>query len=849
MKQILLHERKSHLDALYMRLSGKKKSAFISFLLIFILFFSVPAFAQNTYESLENEIKTRGGIEFGKVEYKLDAPGWWQYYPSCDAGKWISVGQNFEPRADHRARCDLQVHDFESEVAPTLTTTEELIIPADGHLIILVEVNEEEGYEKEPHVKGTVSSAERNDWNVYNYIGGWTKRKPHPSNTYFEMVNKGNKLVFKVDAHIRADAYRRFFFPCKVKLRAFLFPRDGQIFSPEDIQAAAQGLNSSSVGAGASADIGGMQNNGFGVQGKLPGEWDIVSGVLTNKENGNTLTSASKVPTGKHITNTTNKPVTVVVTGSSNKYIVQPGATVVFIDQTNKFAPPKSTISLIAGRLWALFSPQKGKYAVETYNSIAGTTDDFEGEQQVYKSMQEYYIKQYQQAMQKIKNKERSAGNLNETISFEISFDENLQKTTLNVLQGIATFACKNNSMDPVLVDAGNVASFDNNCTPVLNGVVLSGNAYGKAAALSPISDSHVYAYSYSNWNRANWGKYEVLGAGWNHTGGEKRAYLKFDVSGIDKEIFNNAVLRLYHYHTAGGNSSELGVYTIRSAWNEGNGTYNPSKIAASGEISWINQPTIDTYPVAYFNPGSGVNKFVEVDITTLVKSWLNGMPNHGLAIKAGENYLNGPESVYGFYSREYEDADKRPRLIINDNANTSSKSSSSSDTYFFEDFSGGKENYTVDDVNAKISDGKLFWSSGNSGRTTFSWNIPMENIVMEFDGYTESNGFGVHWLNENKLGYSATFGGWFNTKSGTHFGAEGQNVELVGGSVFTVKKWHHYKVVRKGNELSGYCDGTLIFTRIITEKFEGPAKLWFSSWRANFGMDNVKVYELNLEQ
>lgn len=40
---------------------------------------------------------------------------------------------------------------------------------------------------------------------------------------------------------------------------------------------------------------------------------------------------------------------------------------------------------------------------------------------------------------------------------------------------------------------------------------------------LSPVADSHVYAYSYQNWNTSNWGKYDLLAAGWHPTGGEKR--------------------------------------------------------------------------------------------------------------------------------------------------------------------------------------------------------------------------------------------------------------------------------------------------------------------------------------
>lgn len=151
-------------------------------------------------------------------------------------------------------------------------------------------------------------------------------------------------------------------------------------------------------------------------------------------------------------------------------------------------------------------------------------------------------------------------------------------------------------------------------------------------------------------------------------------------------------------------------------------------------------------------------------------------------------------------------------------------------------------ENFQVDDPNAKITDGKLYWNTGDSWKTTFNWNIPMEDITIEFDGYTESNGFVVNWQNENKMGYSATFGGWFNTKSGSHFGAVGQNIELVKGAVYTVKKWQHYKIVRSGDELTGYCDGKLIFSRTIKQKIQGTGTLWFSSWRSKFAMDNVII-------
>ncbi|MBC8217989.1 MAG: DNRLRE domain-containing protein, partial [Planctomycetes bacterium] len=189
--------------------------------------------------------------------------------------------------------------------------------------------------------------------------------------------------------------------------------------------------------------------------------------------------------------------------------------------------------------------------------------------------------------------------------------------------------------------------------------------------SLEAVADSHVYAYSYAEWNQVNWGKYENLGAGWHPTGGEKRMYLKFDLSGVDPTSVGKATLKLFHCHTGGGNSVDLGVYGVTSPWTEGEGTYispttgEPSIIAAPGEISWVNQPSFDPNPVAQFNPGPDVNKWVEVDITPLVQAWLSGAPNNGLMIKA-EGNLSGsvPEAQYGFRSREFEDTEKRPVLV-----------------------------------------------------------------------------------------------------------------------------------------------------------------------------------------
>jgi len=188
-----------------------------------------------------------------------------------------------------------------------------------------------------------------------------------------------------------------------------------------------------------------------------------------------------------------------------------------------------------------------------------------------------------------------------------------------------------------------------------------------KTKTLTPIADSFVYAYSYSGWNQANFGRYEHLGAGWHPTGGEKRTYVRFDLSDVDLASVGKATLRLYHYHTGGSDTLALGVHRVTSPWTEGEGTYKPATLAQPGEIAWVHQPSFDATPVAQFRPGSEIGKWIEVDVTPLVAGWLAGTPNHGLMIRAvGALTSSVPHSEYGFYAREDEEG-RGPVLVLSD--------------------------------------------------------------------------------------------------------------------------------------------------------------------------------------
>lgn len=511
----------------------------------------------------------------------------------------------------------------------------------------------------------------------------------------------------------------------------------------------------------------------------------------------------------------------------------------------------------------------------------------------------------------------------------------------------------------------------------------------------SPIADAYVYAYNYRNWNRSNRGRYDQLVAGWHPTGGESRAYIRFDLNSVDPAAAGKAVLRMFHMQTAGNNRVDLGIYRVTSPWKEGSDTYHPGKVektAAPGEISWAQQPSSDATPVATFNPGKGLYDWTEVDITPLVKAWLNGTPNYGLVIKpAGHLTQSTPASVYHFASRERAPGLERPKgqskvpvlMLYQGSAGVGSntgihhpqqppssqpnrlqnalgnpcapdkefvrslyqsvlerdldvsfapghgaaylrslqnrasrealtraffKSTEYAnkhkgnreflrDAYqaalgrepnsvelrqgigasrpdfisklfnsaeyrtrtanclknngspsgllklpFFDDFSQPSSTWKLP-PGADTRSGKVMWNSETSNALRLNPAIPMENIVIEFDGHAETNGINVWLQNSSQKGYTIILGGWYNTKSGSDIGTDTENRELVSGKLWIPHQWQHYKIVRNGDILAAYCNGHLIFKRRSSNRFDGFGHLRFGSWKALIGIDNVRVY------
>lgn len=395
---------------------------------------------------------------------------------------------------------------------------------------------------------------------------------------------------------------------------------------------------------------------------------------------------------------------------------------------------------------------------------------------------------------------------------------------------------------------------------------------------LSPIADAGVYAYAYRNWNKSNQGAYEALRAGWHPSGGASRAYLKFDLPGT-ADGFNKATLRLFHNHTGGSNSLSLAVHAVSAAWVEGRDTYHSGqneRSATNGEITWVNQPPMDPTPVATFQPGRQPNRYIDVDITPLVKAWLTGKQNHGLTLTPiGTLNFRTPESSYGFCSREHEDTSKRPVLILSALTSSSQTHSgvgssgqavqtppqtdiarpnanSPTDVHptgqdtepillLSEDFSQGPGNWNVNGQPPTIRDGRAYFVGGDNRTLGTNLQVPIEDFAVEFDAYGDGERLNVLVANQQLKFYAASM-----RRGTTLLLAHGPQHVREFPAVFEPGSWHHYRFVRFGDQMELFLDGRRVASNAFAGKLEGLGLLGFSAMQSTIGLDNIRVYDLS---
>ena len=227
--------------------------------------------------------------------------------------------------------------------------------------------------------------------------------------------------------------------------------------------------------------------------------------------------------------------------------------------------------------------------------------------------------------------------------------------------------------------------------------------------------------------------------------------------------------------------------------------------------------------------------------MTDLVNAWLRGTPNHGLVlVSPGPLSQNVPECQYGFRSREFPQKDQRPVLLLDQApAKPLEPDSPSGKVLFFDDFSGGPSKWNAQGFQVRWKDEKIFWQDPQHRPLTSKTEIPLENVIIEYDAWCGDDGLPVRWQNARGEGYVVVPGSWRNTRS--HAGSSRDPVQWKMGKHIHLQTWQHYRICRIGDSLKVYVDGNLILEKSLADRFVGKGTLNFYSY-SEVALDNVRI-------
>lgn len=170
---------------------------------------------------------------------------------------------------------------------------------------------------------------------------------------------------------------------------------------------------------------------------------------------------------------------------------------------------------------------------------------------------------------------------------------------------------------------------------------------------LNPSKDSHVYEGNAS----ANYGSNTELKLGKDINHKYYNVAIQFDLASVPKGItVNSAKIKLYISSVLGTDTlNGMLISTFKSDWQE-------------NVITKDNMPSYDIKYVLDYQGlnSSDANTWIERDITTVVKSWLEGTTtNYGLYVDAYPGGASYDQGVLNIPSRENADTTKRPQLVI----------------------------------------------------------------------------------------------------------------------------------------------------------------------------------------
>lgn len=168
----------------------------------------------------------------------------------------------------------------------------------------------------------------------------------------------------------------------------------------------------------------------------------------------------------------------------------------------------------------------------------------------------------------------------------------------------------------------------------------------------------------------------------------------------------------------------------------------------------------------------------------------------------------------------------------------------------FTDDFSSGLSNWDASLIKPEIQDGKLFFEVAENESISLIAPIPLENIMIEFDGYSEGNGFNIMLVAGPGKGWSMSLGIAENTRSMLFVDDPFSPIDEVIMPAFKPGEWSRYRIAHRKDAFYAYREGLkypIIGVGADTD-FKEKGILSFSSRNTRLGIDNVKVSILDTE-
>ncbi|MHB1316829.1 MAG: DNRLRE domain-containing protein, partial [Minisyncoccota bacterium] len=148
-------------------------------------------------------------------------------------------------------------------------------------------------------------------------------------------------------------------------------------------------------------------------------------------------------------------------------------------------------------------------------------------------------------------------------------------------------------------------------------------------------------------------------------TGDNQRALVQFTIPSLPTgTVIQSAKIKLYMYEQASSDINRTyNAYRSLSSWVEGNGGSDNNPV---NEVRWDNKPTASSSISASAVVTPGNNKFIEWNVTSDVKSFVDGSAtNNGWIITDSSESSPGGGYQAKFRSKEYGTSNERPVLEI----------------------------------------------------------------------------------------------------------------------------------------------------------------------------------------